>query len=371
MSDRTIRWEQDGDGVVTLTLDDPSSSANTMNDAYVRSMGEVVDRLERARESIRGVVLTSAKKTFFAGGNLGSLIQATPETRDAVLAQVTLVKSQLRRLETLGLPVAAAINGAALGGGLEIALACHHRVVLDDPKVKLGFPEVTLGLLPGAGGVVRTVRLLGLTTALLELLLQGQQVRPEKALKLGLVHETAAGREELVAKARAWVLANAGAQQPYDTKGYKVPGGTPSSPSLASTLPAFPANLTKQLKGAPYPAPYAILAAAVESLQVDVDTAFVVEGRYFVDLVGGQISTNMIQAFWFDLNRVNGGASRPDGPEKDAARKGGVLGAGMMGAGIAHAFAKVGVDVVLKDVSVEAAEKGKAHVAGLVGKQVF
>ena len=370
MSDSTIRWDQDADGVVVLTLDDPSSSANTMNDAYVRSMGETVDRLEREKDSIRGVVLTSAKKTFFAGGNLGSLIQATPETRDEVLATVTRVKSQLRRLETLGTPVAAAINGAALGGGLEIALACHHRVVLDDPKVTLGFPEVTLGLLPGGGGIVRSVRLLGLTTAVVELLLQGRQVRPEKALKLGLVHELAADPDELVAKARAWVLANETAAQPWDTTGYKVPGGTPSSPSLASTLPAFPANVTKQLKGAPYPAPYAILSAAVEGLQVDVDTAFVIEGRYFVDLVVGQISTNMIQALWFDLNGVNGGASRPEGPEKFAATRVGVLGAGMMGAGIAHAFATVGVYVVLKDVTPEAAEKGKAHVAGLVGKQV-
>ncbi|MCW2698734.1 MAG: fadJ [Blastococcus sp.] len=366
----TIRWEQGADDVVVLTLDDPSSSANTVNDAYVASMAETVDRLEREKESIRGVVLTSAKKTFFAGGDLRSLIQATPDTRQQVLAHVTLVKSQLRRLETLGLPVAAAINGTALGGGLEIALACHHRVVLDDPTVKLGFPEVTLGLLPGAGGIVRTVRLLGLTTALLELLLQGQRVRPDKALKLGLVHETAGDRDELIAKARAWVLANEAAQQPYDVQGYRVPGGTPSSPSLASTLPAFPANLTKQLKGAPYPAPYAILSAAVESLQVDVDTAFVVEGRYFVDLVVGQISTNMIQALWFDLNRVNGGASRPAVAATFSATKVGVLGAGMMGAGIAHAFAKVGVDVVLKDVSTEAAEKGRAHVAGSVGKQV-
>jgi 3-hydroxyacyl-CoA dehydrogenase/enoyl-CoA hydratase/3-hydroxybutyryl-CoA epimerase len=370
MSESTIRWQSDAEGVVVLTLDDPSSSANTMNDAYVASMGETIDRLVAEKESVRGVVVTSAKKTFFAGGNLGSLIQATPESKDAVLAQVTLVKSQLRRLETLGVPVAAAINGAALGGGLEIALACHHRVVLDDPKVKLGLPEVTLGLLPGGGGIVRTVRLLGLTTALLELLLQGSQLRPEKALELGLVHELAADRDELVAKARAWVLANPDAAQPWDTKGYKVPGGTPSSPSLASTLPAFPANLTKQLKGAPYPAPYAILSAAVESLQVDVDTAFTVEGRYFVDLVTGQISTNMIQALWFDLNAVNGGASRPAGPEKYSATKVGVLGAGMMGAGIAHSFAKVGVEVVLKDVSTEAAQKGKAHVEGLVGKQV-
>jgi 3-hydroxyacyl-CoA dehydrogenase/enoyl-CoA hydratase/3-hydroxybutyryl-CoA epimerase len=370
MSESTIRWEQDADGVVTLTLDDPSSSANTMNEAYVRSMAATVDRLEREKDAIRGVVLTSAKKTFFAGGNLDSLVAARPGDEQQVLATVTEVKRQLRRLETLGLPVAAAVNGTALGGGLEIALACHHRVVLDDPKLRLGFPEVTLGLLPGGGGIVRTVRLLGLTTALLELLLQGQQVRPQKALELGLVHGLAADRDELLAKARAWVLANESAQQPYDTKGYKVPGGTPSSPSLAANLPAFPANLAKQLKGAHYPAPHAILAAAVESLQVDVDTAFTVEGRYFVDLVVGQVSTNMIQAFWFDLNRVNGGGSRPEVAERFTVGKVGVLGAGMMGAGIAHAFAKAGVEVVLKDVTAEAAEKGKAHVAGLVGKQV-
>src|SRR4051794_20513363 len=156
-----------------------------MNDAYVAAMGETIDRLEREKESIRGVVVTSAKKTFFAGGNLGGLIRATPETREDVLAHVTLVKSQLRRLETLGRPVAAAINGTALGGGLEITLACHHRVVLDDPTIKLGFPEVTLGLLPGAGAVVGSVRLLGLPPALLERLRRGQRIRPEKALKLG------------------------------------------------------------------------------------------------------------------------------------------------------------------------------------------
>ena len=128
------------------------------------------------------------------------------------------------------------------------------------------------------------------------------------------MHELAADRDDLIARARAWVAAHETAPQPYDAKGYRVPGGTPSTPSLAANLPAFPANLTKQLKGAPCPAPYAILSAAVESLQVDVDTAFTVEGRYFVDLVTGQISTNMIQALWFDLNRINGGGSRPDGP---------------------------------------------------------
>ena len=366
----TIRWEQGDDGVVVLVLDDPSASANTMNAAYVRSMGETVARLEAEKDSITGVVLTSAKKTFFAGGNLDDLFRATRDDRAQVLAMVTEVKSQLRRLETLGKPVVAAIGGTALGGGLEIALACHHRVLLDAPKVKVGLPEVTLGLLPGGGGVVRTTRLLGLTTALMEVLLQGQQHRPEKALKLGLVDELASDADDLLAKAKAFIAANPESTQRFDVKGWKVPGGTPSSPSLAQILPSFPANLKKQLKGADYPAPHHIMCAAVEGLQVDLDTALLIEGRWFVDLVTGQNSKNMIQAFWYDLNSINGGGSRPQGPAPATTTKAGVLGAGMMGAGIAHALAKAGVEVVLKDVSVEAAQKGKDHVASLVGKQL-
>ena len=370
-----IRWERDGEGVVTLTLDAPGVSVNTMDAEYRRSMAAVVDRLERERSSITGVIITSAKSSFFAGGNLDELVQAGPNDRAQVLEQVVQLRTQLRRLETFGKPVVAAINGTALGGGLEIALACHHRVLLDRPAIRLGFPEVTVGLLPGAGGLVRSVRLLGLATALTELLLRGQQVRPAKALSLGLVHELAADEDDLVAKARAFVSAHpdaeSGARQPYDVKGYKVPGGTPASPGLASTLPAFPATLVKQLKGANYPAPHHILCAAVEGLQVDVETAFTIENRYFVDLACGQISTNMIQAFWFDLNRVNGGAARPAGvPKLPSPTRVAVLGAGMMGAGIAHALAKSGLDVVLKDVDRAAAERGLGQVRKLLDTQL-
>jgi 3-hydroxyacyl-CoA dehydrogenase/enoyl-CoA hydratase/3-hydroxybutyryl-CoA epimerase len=371
MSNGVIRWEQDGDGVVTLTLDDPASAANTMNDAYRRSMGDVIARLERERDGVNGgnrvtgVIITSAKASFFAGGDLDEMVKAGADDRPRLLALVDELKDQLRRLERLGRPVVAAINGSALGGGLEIALACHHRVLLDSPKHRLGFPEVTLGLLPGAGGVVRSVRLLGLATALTELLLRGQQLRPEQALSLGLVDELAADPDELLAKARAFIAAHpdveSGARQPYDVQGYSVPGGTPSSPALAQLLPAFAATLVKQLKGAHYPAPHNILCAAVEGLQVDVETAFTIEGRYFVDLVCGQTSTNMIQAFWFDLNKVNGGASRPAGAPRRDEHRVAVLGAGMMGAGIALALAKSGLEVVLKDVSVESAERGKGH----------
>ncbi|HWF52060.1 MAG TPA: enoyl-CoA hydratase-related protein, partial [Solirubrobacteraceae bacterium] len=306
MSDNsTIRWDRDDDGVVVLTLDDPNQSANTMNAAYAESMKATVDRLEAEKDDITGVIITSAKKTFFAGGDLNDLRAATPEQSEEIARWVRDGKALLRRLETLGKPVVAAINGAALGGGLEIALATHHRVIVDDAKIQLGFPEVQLGLLPGAGGVTRSVRMLGIANALLQLLLQGQRVRPQQAKELGIVDEVVATREDLIPAAKAWIAANPEATQPWDVKGYKIPGGTPSTPALAQNLPAFPANLRKQIKGANYPAPHHIMAAAVEGAQVDFDTASEIEGRYFVDLVTSQVAKNMIQAFFFDLNRVN------------------------------------------------------------------
>ncbi|WP_184736127.1 3-hydroxyacyl-CoA dehydrogenase NAD-binding domain-containing protein [Streptomyces netropsis] len=374
MSERnTIRWERSDDGIVTLVLDDPDQSANTMNNAFKASLTAVADRLEAERRaepgSVRGVVLTSAKKTFFAGGDLRELIAATPADAGSVLDASMTVKRDLRRIETLGVPVVAAVNGAALGGGYEIALACHHRIALDAPGSKIGLPEVTLGLLPGGGGVTRTVRLLGITDALLKVLLQGKQYDPRRALEAGLVHELAADRDELLSKARAFIDAHPESRQPWDVKGYRIPGGTPANPRFAADLPAFPASLKKQLAGAPYPAPRNILAAAVEGSQVDFETAQLIEARYFTELVTGQISKNMIQAFFFDLQAVNAGRSRPQGtaaPRK--VRKVAVLGAGMMGAGIAYSCARAGIDVVLKDVSPEAAAKGKAYSEGLLAK---
>jgi len=366
----TITYERGEDGVVILTLDDPNQSANTMNAAYIASMGATVERLEAEREDIKGVVITSAKKTFFAGGDLNDLKAVTREQAAEFAAGIREVKGQLRRLETLGRPVVAAINGAALGGGLEIALAAHHRVMLDDPKAKLGFPEVKLGLLPGGGGVVRTVRMFGIVDALMQLLLQGQEVRASKAKEMGLVDEVVTSRDELIPAAKTWIEANPEARQPWDEKGYKMPGGTPSNPKLAQNLPAFPANLRKQLKGANYPAPHHIMAAAVEGAQVDFDTAIEIEGRYFTDLATGQVAKNMIQAFFFDLQQVNGDRDRPEGIEPFRAQKVVVLGAGMMGAAIAYVCARAGIEVVLKDLSLQDAERGKAYSQGLLEKAV-
>jgi 3-hydroxyacyl-CoA dehydrogenase/enoyl-CoA hydratase/3-hydroxybutyryl-CoA epimerase len=374
MSDSsTIRWDRDGDGVVVLTMDDPNGSVNTMNAAYSESIRATVDRLETERDEITGVIVASAKKTFFAGADLNDLKLASPESSEQVAIWVRENKAVLRRLEKLGKPVVAAINGAALGGGLEIALACHHRIAVDDDRVQLGFPEVQLGLLPGAGGVVRTVRMFGILNALMQLLLQGQRLRPAQALELGLIDEVVPTREDLIPAAKRWIASKAGEEsvgQPWDVKGYKIPGGTPSTPSFAANLPAFPANLRKQIKGANYPAPHHIMAAAVEGAQVDVDSALEIEGRYFVDLVCGQISKNMIQAFFFDLQRATGSRGRPAGTETFAPAKVVVLGAGMMGAAIAYVCAKAGLEVVLKDVSPEAADRGKGYSEKLVAKAV-
>jgi len=368
MSDNTIQWDKDADGIVTLTLDDPSGSANVMNEAYIESMGKATERLVAEKDSITGVVITSAKKTFFAGGDLKAMVQATPENAGEFFDTVQRVKAQLRTLETFGKPVVAAMNGAALGGGLEIALACHHRIAADVKGNQIGLPEVTLGLLPGGGGVTRTVRMLGIQNAFVTVLVQGTRFKPVKAKEVGLIDEVLPTVDELVPAAKAWIKANPEAQQPWDKKGYRMPGGTPASPGLAAILPSFPSNLRKQLKGAPMPAPRNILAAAVEGAQVDFETATRIESRYFAELVTGQVAKNMIQAFFFDLQHITDGGSRPDGYEKNTAKKVVVLGAGMMGAGIAYVCAKSGIDVVLKDVSLEAAQKGKGYAEKLEAK---
>jgi 3-hydroxyacyl-CoA dehydrogenase/enoyl-CoA hydratase/3-hydroxybutyryl-CoA epimerase len=336
-----IGYEREADGIVTLTMDDPSQSANTMTETYVTAMSAALDRLEADRDSVTGVIVTSAKSTFFAGGDLPLMSQATRDDGPRLFAMLGTIKRDLRRLETYGRPVVAAINGAALGGGLEIALGCHHRIALDAPGTRVGFPEVTLGLLPGAGGVTRTVRMLGLVPALTAWLLTGRRMRPADARDNGLVDDVATTTEEMLAKAREWIAAHPDARQPWDSPGFEVP----PEPNVA----AFPAVLRRQLKGASLPAPEAILATAVEGAKVDFETAQRIETRHLITLITGQVAKNLIGAMFFDMRAVNGGLARPR-VEVTPARRVAVLGAGMMGAGIATACARAGLDVIVRDV---------------------
>ena len=366
MTESAINYDRNDAGIVTLTLDAPGRSANTMDAVFRSSLADTVARLQAEQEQVTGIVITSAKKTFFAGGDLNELIQIQPENAAEFAAGGNEMKGHLRAIETLGVPVVAAINGTALGGGWEIALACHRRICVNDPKIKLGLPEVTLGLLPGGGGVVRTVRLLGLAAAL-PLLTEGKQLRPEQAKASGLLHELGDSPEQLLDAAKSWIAENPSSAQPFDARGYKIPGGTVREAGMM--MAAIPAMLHKKTHGT-MPAPKAIISAAVESMHVDIDTALRVETAYLAELAAGQVAKNMIGTFFFQLNEINGGGSRPQDPEKRTPKRIGVIGAGMMGAGIAHVASTRGIDVVLVDATAEAAERGKKHGADILDAKV-
>lgn len=364
----SIQYHQDADGIVTLTIDMPGQSANTMNTAFRADYAATVNRLQAERESITGVILTSGKKTFFAGGDLNSLLAVQPSEKAELFARAQGMKATMRQLEKLGKPVVAAINGTALGGGFELCLACHARFALADPAIALGLPEVGLGLLPGGGGIVRLVRLLGLESAM-PYLLEGTTFAPEKAKALGLVNNTAADTEGLMRLAREWIKANADASQPWDRKGWRLPGATELAPASLTFLRTAPVQLLKKTRGC-YPAPMAIFSAAVEGAVVDFDTASTIESRHFVGLATGPVAKNLITTFFFQMNEIKADKGRPDGVPPARVQKIGVLGAGMMGAGIAYVSAMRGIGTVLKDVTPEQATKGKAYSEKLLSKRI-
>tara|TARA_R110001599_G_scaffold39444_20_gene120697 strand:- start:19940 stop:22087 length:2148 start_codon:yes stop_codon:yes gene_type:complete len=365
-----FKYEKDADGIVTVTMD-MTGSVNAMNEEYRVAMDETLQKLE-AENGLTGVVIASAKKVFFAGGDLNDLLAAKPGDEAEFMAEGERVKSGLRRLERLPVPVVAAINGAALGGGFELSLACNHRVALNDRSVQLGLPEVSLGLLPGGGGVVRMVNLLGLEKAL-PYLLEGTRIDPAAGLKAGLIDELVDSREALVPAAKAWIAAQQdsaeAALQPWDRKGFRIPGGNASSPHIAQLITLAPAMLRKKTRGL-LPAPEVILDCAVEALRLDFDTAQRVESRGLTYLAMTPVAKNMISTFFFGMNRVNRGGSRPQDVPPQQVKKLGVLGAGMMGQGIAYVAAMAGINVVLKDVSEDAASRGKAYSERLLDKRV-
>jgi 3-hydroxyacyl-CoA dehydrogenase/enoyl-CoA hydratase/3-hydroxybutyryl-CoA epimerase len=323
-------YDKDDAGIVTVTMDMDGQSANTMNSAYRDLMKATVERLER-ESGLTGVVIASAKKTFFAGGDLHALL-AQQVADEAYFAYAEENKGFLRRLERLTVPVVAAINGAALGGGYEICLACNRRIALDDPSAVTGLPEVTLGLLPGAGGVVRAVALLGLETAL-PVVTEGRAHGPRAALALGMIDAVVARRDDLIPAAKAWIAANPGAfAQPWDLRGFAYPGGGASDPKVRMLATLAPTLLIQKTRGLA-PAPARIIDVAVNSMRMGFDSALRNETRQFLALVATPEAKAGITTNFFAMNALKSGAMRPPGPVW-APRSAAVLGAGMPGPGM-------------------------------------
>ena len=361
-----ICWEQDTAGIVTITFDAPGAPVNTMTEAWDAAFAETVEQLAKEKASIKGVILASAKKTFFAGAELKDVLKYGPEDGPKLFHWIEATKKKMRQLETLGIPVVAALEGTALGGGWEIALSAHCRIALDNPTIQLGLPEVTLGLLPGAGGVTKTVRMLGLQASF-PYLVEGKTMKPAEAAQLGLVQGLAANKDDLFRMAREWIAAHPSPRQPWDMPDYRMPGGGPSGPKISQMLSVAPAMVVEKTRGL-YPAPKAIMAAMVEGTYVDFDTALRIESRYLARLAVGPVARNLISLF-FNRTAIRSGTSRPKGVPKWKATKVGILGAGMMGGGIAYATANRGIACVLNDVSLEAAEKGRGYTEKVLSKR--
>ncbi len=365
---RTLRYEIDAGGIATITFDAPDASVNTMTPEWQADLAEAAAHALADKDRIRGVLLASAKPTFFAGAALKSLLTLTEKDAAASFAAIEAMKASFRKLETLGRPVVTLLAGSALGGGWEVALIGHARFALDDAKIQFGTPEVSLGLIPGGTGITKTVRQLGLLAAR-PYLVEGRLFGPREARELGWIEALFSSVDEMREQALAWIDAHPDAMQPWDRRDYRLPGGTPSSAKIAAALAVAPAMLAQQTRGL-YPAPQAVLEAMVEGALVDYDTATRIESRKLARVMVGQTARNMITAFFFDLNAIRSGKARPKGFEKWRPARVGVLGAGMMGAGIAHANAARGIACVLKDVSMEKANAGLEAVRRITSRQV-
>lgn len=357
----TITGTIGDDAIAVLVMDDPDHPTNTMNEAFGRSLTMAVEWLEAVRHHYVGVIVTSGKSSFFAGGDLRLLRDSGPGDEGLIAGALDTTKDRFRRLEMLGKPVVAALGGTALGGGFEVALACHRRIALSDSRSRFGLPEVTLGLLPGAGGITRTVRMFGVIDALGRVILHGRRMRPAEALEVGMIDDIVETVDDMMLAARTWILANPSARQPWDRDGFVVPGGAPSRDDVAAAIPGYAAITAKKVLGEPLPAPTAAVAAAVDGALLDFAAASAVETRHCTALACGPVSGNIIQSMFFDMGTVAKGVSRPRERPYRLPEKVLVVGAGMMGAAIAHAVASAGIPVVLLDVTVEKAERGKGY----------
>ena len=366
---QNIRFSVPGDGIALLLIDVAGRPMNVLTPGFQSDLAECIEKIA-SDTAILGAVIASAKSSFMAGADIKDMVGAFERgTRAAQASEFSFALSKLfRRLETCGKPVAAAINGVALGGGFELALACHYRVIEDGPKAGVGLPEVTIGLLPGAGGTQRVPRLIGIPEAL-RLITEGRQLAPADALKKGLVHEVAPVAE-IVERARQWILKGGEGVQPWDKKGFRIPGGAGQTSPAAAQAFMVGTALTARTTMRNYPAPAAILSCVYEGTQVPIDQGLRLESKYFGKLLAGPVARNLMRTMFVNKGLADKLARRPAGPPKSQVRRLGVLGAGMMGAGVAYVSARAGIDVVLLDSSMELAQKGKDYSRQLLAKDV-
>jgi 3-hydroxyacyl-CoA dehydrogenase / enoyl-CoA hydratase / 3-hydroxybutyryl-CoA epimerase len=362
-----IRSEVDSDGIGLITWSDPARPMNVLNDAALGAFDEHLRKL-LADPACKGIVITSGRKEFIVGADIGMLVKMRELPPAEILAGIQKISFAFRAMEKQKKPIVAAINGDALGGGLEVALACHYRIVADAPNIKLGLPEVQLGLLPGAGGTQRVPRLIGAEEAL-KFITLGKPVDPAKALQLGLVNEVVPA-DQLIARAKTVIReGKVTPEQPWDRPGYKVPGARPGGDAWAQIFVAGTAMLRAQTYDN-YPAPRAIMACVYHGLQLSIDSGLKFESRKFLSLITSPVSRGMIRTMWYGRNRANKLDKRPRGVPKTEFKKVGILGAGLMGSGIAIVTAEAGIPCVLLDVAKEQAEKGKANAADYWQRQV-
>ncbi len=355
-----IQYQKDTDDIATLTLDMSGRPYNVINHEILTAFEPVIEHLkkEKAGGGLRGVILTSAKRSFLAGGDLEYLYRA--EDPEEIFSIAERLKAFFRDLERPGVPVVAAVNGDALGTGFELALACHHRIVINDNSIKLGLPEVSMGLIPSGGGIIRLMWLLGIEKAF-PILRDGKRYTPQEALKAGIIDELAADHKAMLTQAKDWLIQTAEGRRQWDLAECGIPGGTAGEQRVAATIRRLAAGLASKTYNN-YPAPQAVLNVLAEGSKVDFDTACRIESRYYTQLLRSRQCKNMIKAFWFDRNFIRQGKNRPRGFGKFRPRKVGIIGAGQMGSGIALSCLRNGLEVVLKDVSKLIAERGREFV---------